>query len=96
MRVRYQHVSKIGCRSPSYSSNISFPICNSIETTRRALHTLCDDGYGIHPPCKEMEKIYYTYHDPSFKGTQWETDKDLFWISVYLYDSRFKYILKTR
>ena len=91
-----KHIRQVGCRSPVYSSISSAPICNSSESMRKALHRLRDDNYGVHPPCKTMEKIYYTYQDPSMKGIKWDTDKDRFWISVYLYDSHFKYILKNR
>lgn len=94
--VILNHIRQVGCRSPVYSSISSTPVCNSSESMRKALHRLRDDNYGVHPPCKTMEKIYYTYQDPSMKGIKWDTDKDRFWISVYLYDSQFKYILKNR
>ena len=94
--VLVNHIHKIGCRSPYHDPALSVPVCNSSTTIRKNLQTLNGENYGIHPPCKAMEKVHYIYDEPSFKGTKWDTGKDRFWIEIHLYDNQFKYILKTR
>ena len=94
--VLLDHIRKIGCRSPYQYPSILVPLCNSSDTILKAVHGLRHDDYGLHPPCKAMEKIYYTYDEPQYKGTKWDTGKDRYWIYIKMYENQFKEILKTR
>ena len=86
------HLNKIGCRAPYQNPSKYFPICDTIETMKRTKIGLFPKESELYPPCKSMEKLYYTYeetHSPYIKNGQTE-------IAIYFFDQQFKEILRTR
>ena len=51
--------------------------------------------YGIDPPCKTMESIYYTYKEADLSGNKYGKP-NMVHISINAYDQKFKEILQTR
>ena len=71
------------------------PVCLSKEKTKEASRDRLNDDFGINPPCKSMEKIYYTYTEGDLSQTIY-AERNKFRIVIYPYDQRFKEILQTR
>ena len=90
------HIDRVGC-SPPYlnSKKIDAPLCNSTELLKKSKFILKTGDYELDPPCSSMEKIYYSVEESTLKNSVWAI-KDHFWIGIYLYNHRFKEILKTR
>ena len=95
--VLSNHVTKIGCRTPyHYPNNSSIvPICNSTEAMEKAQLNLRLDDYGVPPPCRAMEKLYYTYEEASLNRTHMPI-KDHFLLGIFVYDEQFKEIVQSR
>ena len=47
------------------------------------------------PPCKSIQKLYYTYEDMELQGTIWD-HSDQFWIGIYLPDTQYKEIVQSK
>ena len=93
--VLVKHLSKIGCRSPYQMPSVDYPICDTKEKIRKSQFNLTTGEIDIYPPCKAMEKVYYTFKETDLEATEWGI-KGHFWASIYLYDHQFKNISKTR
>ena len=94
------HVKKVGCRTSYQPIVDGVPKCLTKESTKNA--TLIQNrlrqikaAYGIDPPCKLMEKIYYTYTEGDLSTTGHSRPNTVS-ITVYPYDQGFKEILQTR
>ena len=90
--ILVSHLNKIGCRAPYQNPSKYFPICNTEETMKRTNIGLFPKESEVYPPCKSMEKLYYTYeetHSPYIEKGQTE-------IGIYFFDQQFKEILRTR
>ena len=92
-----EHVTDAGCRPPYLIWPKPVPLCSTDDQIKRAKFSLRTDGYGVLPPCKAMEKIYYTFDESSLDVNMFSwARKGVFWISVHLYDEQFKEITQTR
>ena len=90
-----QHMDNVGCRPPYLGNSTSkVPICSSREQMKNALMMLKSD-YGVSPPCRSMEKIYYTYSEGDVSNTVWG-NPETFWINILYFNPQFKEILQTR
>ena len=90
------HVRKVGCRPPYLKNkDIDTPICNTTALMKKSKFILKTGDYDLDPPCTSMEKIYYGVEESTLKDSKWAIE-DHFWIGIYLYNHRFKEILKTR
>ena len=88
-------IKKAGCRASYQPMVDGIPVCLNKEKTKQASRDRFNDEFEIDPPCKSMEKIYYTYTE----GDQSETiyaERNKFRILIYPYNRRFKEILQTR
>lgn len=95
--VLSNHVTQIGCRTPYQYPNSSstVPICNSTEEMEKAQLNLRLDDYGVPPPCRAMEKLYYTYEEESHNSSHMP-GKDHFLVGLFVYDEQFKEIVHSR
>ena len=93
--VLVNHLNKIKCRSPYQNPSIEYPLCNTKDEIKNSHIYLNEGEISMHPPCKAMEKVYYTFQETNLEGTEWGV-KDRFWAGIYLFDHQFKEILKTK
>ena len=95
--VRKKHIDTVGC-APPYLGSVNDPSkCSSKHLMKQAMFNLRTDHYGLTPPCRTMENIYYTFEesDLNVKEVIWAR-KGRFWIGIYLMNPEFKEILETR
>ena len=90
-----KHTNTVGCRAPYQDPSDNIAPCSTKDQMKKARFTLRSDEYGILPPCKGMEKIYYTYEESELSGTDW-SGTGHFWFGIYLFDQQFKEIVQTR
>ena len=93
--VIVKHSNTVGCRAPYLDPSTDIAPCSTKDQMKKARLTLRTDEYGTLPPCRAMEKIYYTYEESELKGTEWEGTGH-FWAGIYLFDQQFKEIIQTR
>ena len=90
------HVRKVGCRPPYLMpKGVEVPLCNTTDLMKNSKFILKTGDYELDAPCISMEKIYYGVEESTLKNTNWAIE-DHFWIGIYLYNHRFKEIMKTR
>ena len=91
-----KYLTNIGCKPPYLKSLKHFPNCTSQEQLRKRFY-LRTDHYGILPPCKTMDKIYYSIHEDTLDTNKlsWARNGS-FWIGIFLHDDHFKDIRQTR
>jgi len=87
------HIKSVGCRTPYQTTKDDTRICFNKEKMKQGLFQLTTRDYGLPPPCKEMEKVYYTYGE-SISSTN--AGRDNFWIGINFMDPNFKEIKQTR
>ena len=88
-------VKKVGCRTSYQPMVDGIPVCSNKEKTKQASRDRFNDEVEIDPPCKSMEKIYYTYTEGDQSKTIY-AERNKFRILIYPYNRRFKEILQTR
>ena len=93
--VLVKHLNNVTCRSPYQRPSIKYPICDTKEKMKKSQFNLITGEIGMYPPCKAMEKVYYTFKETNLEGTEWNI-KDHFWVGIYFMDHQFKNITKTR
>ena len=93
--VLVKHLNNIKCRSPYQSPSNEYPICNTTKEMKKSQFNLMTGEIDMYPPCKAMEKVYYTFKETNLEGTEWSI-KDHFWVGIYFFDHQFKNITKTR
>jgi hypothetical protein len=93
--VQMDHINNVGCRSPYQNSSTKLPLCNNKEQMFKSRLNLNWDPFVVPPPCKSMEKIYYTYEEGNITGPNWYME-DLFSVAVYNYDQQFKEVVQIR
>ena len=71
------------------------PICNSTKEMEKAQLNLRLDDYGVPPPCRAMEKLYYIYEEASLNNTHLPL-KDHFLLGLFVYDEQFREIVHSR
>ena len=89
------HIKKVGCRASYQHSVDGVPICLSENDMKNASWKPLEFEYGIDPPCKTMESIYYTYMEADLSGNRYGTP-NIVHISINAYDQKFKEIVQTR
>ena len=90
-----QHLDNVGCRPPYLGNDTSkVPLCNNKEQMARSLMRIRSD-YGSPPPCRSMEKVYYTYSAGDITKTLWG-NPGTFWVNLQIFDPQFKEIFQTR
>ena len=86
------NLRKVGCRAMYQRKYSHIPLCNNMTSTQRAHFPFrSDEVKKYNPPCKQVDKILYTYeeqHYPDREGT--------FWVTMLILDSRYKEIVQTR
>ena len=93
--VVLEHLKKVGCRVPYLHASQSFPRCNSSKTIKDAQLNLKRSFSDIFPPCKAMEKLYYTYEEE--ETDSYTTAEDgVFHVGVWFSSEQFKEITQTR
>ena len=70
-------------------------LCSTMEEMKNASWSIFNEDYGILPPCKSMDKIYYDYEEMDTEGIIFAR-KNMLAIGVYFFDKTFKEILQTR
>ena len=90
--VLVQHLKKIGCRAPYQYPSKQFPICNTRENLTKTTLDFLSNDFESHPPCKAMEKVYYTFEESSSP----ESEEGQFEVGLYFFDQQFKEILRSR
>ena len=90
--VLLEHLKNVGCRVPYLQTSNPFPLCNSKEKLKESQFPLTPSNSEILPPCKAMEKVYYDYVEEDLDGIK----EDVFTISVWYPDKKFKEITQTR
>lgn len=93
--ILVKHTSDVGCKAPYQDPSKMIRRCYTSDEMKKARFTLRTNGYGALPPCKEMEKILYTYEEVDLSSTEWK-GRDQFWISIFFRDQHFKEIVQTR
>ena len=93
--VIVKHTNAVGCRAPYQNPSNNIVKCSNKDQMKEARFTIGTNEYGTLPPCKTMEKIYYTYEEADLSGTEW-SGTGRFWFTIYIYDQQFKEIVQTR
>ena len=89
------HIRKVGCRTPYQPLVDDVKLCSTMEEMKNASWSIFNEDYGILPPCKSMDKIYYDYEEMDTAGIIFAR-KNMLAIGVYFFDKTFKEILQTR
>ena len=90
--ILVNHLNKIGCRAPYQFPSKHFPVCNSQEKIEKAKNDFFLNTSDAIPPCKAIEKLYYTFEE----GSSPLVEEGQFEIGIYFFDQQFKEILRTR
>lgn len=91
-----QHFLKVGCRNPYQKTQYNFSVCRTNRQLKAAKFDLTTNILTKYPPpCKAVEKIYYTYQGKELDSSKWK-EKGNFWIGLAFYDARFKQISQSR
>ena len=93
--IMENHIKKVGCRASYQLSVDGMPVCSSENDMKNASWKPLEFEYGIDPPCKTMESIYYTYMEADLSGNSYGKP-NIVHISIKAYDQKFKEILQTR
>ena len=93
--VLLDHLNKVGCRVPYLHTSQRFPWCNSSKTIKAAQLSLKRSFSDISPPCKSMEKLYYTYEEEEY-GSFIDAEDGVFQVGVWFSSQQFKEITQTR
>ena len=93
--VLLDHLNKVGCRVPYLHTSQSFPWCNSSKTIKAAQLSLKRSFSDKSPPCKSMEKLYYTYEEEEY-GSFIDAEDGVFQVGVWFSSQQFKEITQTR
>ena len=95
-RVMDQHVKTVGCRCPYQNTRNNYSVCRTTNEMRNAKIELSSDKLIKHAfPCRALENIFYTYSESNPSGPSWER-KGQFWISVFIFNPRYKEISQSR
>ena len=94
-KIIENHIKKVGCRASYQPAFEDVPVCLSQEGTNDASQDRVKLEYGIEPPCKSMETIYYTYSEADSSHTH-AAEQNMVEILIAPYNKRFKEILQTR
>ena len=86
------HLKNVGCRVPYLQTSYPYPLCNSKEKIKESQFSVTPSNSEIIPPCKEMEKVYYEYVEEESD----EIEEDVFSITIWYPDKKFKEITQTR
>ena len=91
-------IKSVGCRASYQPTIADVPVCSSKDGTKNASQDRVKLEYGIEPPCKSMETIYYTYSEEDFSPENKEdfSERDMVTIYIAPYNKKFKEILQTR
>ena len=89
------HIRKVGCRTPYQPLVDDVKLCSTMEEMKNASWSIFNEDYGILPPCKSMDKIYYDYEEMDTAGIIFAR-KNMLAMGVYFFDKTFKEILQTR
>ena len=90
-----KHTTTVGCRAPYQNPSNKIAQCSTKDKMKEARFNLGSNQYRTIPPCKAMEKIYYTYDESDLSGTEW-AGTGQFWVGIYLFHQQFKEIVQTR
>ena len=90
--VLVEHLQKIGCRAPYQYPSGQFPVCPNKGMMAKAKMDFFYDTFESYPPCKSIEKVYYTFEE-SYSP---KIDDDQLEIGVYFFDQQFKEIVQSR
>ena len=93
--VLVKHLNNVTCRSPYQMPSVTYPICDTKKNIKKSQFNFITGDIDMYPPCKAMEKVYYTFQETNLEGTEWN-NKDQFWVVIYFFDHQFKNITKTR
>ena len=93
--VLVKHLNNVTCRSPYQMPSVTYPICDTKKNIKKSQFNFITGDIDMYPPCKAMEKVYYTFQETNLEGTEWNI-KDQFWVTIYFFDHQFKNITKTR
>ena len=93
--VLVKHLKNVTRRSPYQMPSVMYPICDTKKNMKKSQFNLITGEIDMYPPCKAMEKVYYTFKETNLEGTEWNI-KDQFWVGIYFFDHQFKNITKTR
>ena len=89
------HIKKVGCRASYQHSVDGVPVCSSENDMKNASWNAIESEYGIAPPCKTMESMYFSYQEADISGSRYAAH-NMVDVYVYPYDQKFKEILQTR
>jgi hypothetical protein len=92
------HHQKIGCKAPYQYENMNpdMELCNTSNRMKAAQFPFNSEIVeNFIPPCKTIQKLYYTYEDMELEGTIWDHPED-FWIGMYLPDTQYKEIIQSK
>ena len=89
------HIKKVGCRASYQHSVDGVPVCSSENDMKNASWKPLEFEYGIDPPCKTMESMYFSYREADISGSSYAAH-NMVDVYVYPYDQKFKEILQTR
>ena len=89
------HIKKIGCRASYQPSVDGVPVCSNMMGMKNASWNAIESEYGIAPPCKTMESMYFSYKEADISGSRYAAHNRVD-VYVYPYDQKFKEILQTR
>ena len=85
--VIVDYTNAVGYRAPSQNPSNKIAQCSSKDKMKEARFRLRTNESGILPPCKTMEKIYYTYEESELSGGEWSGTCH-FWVgSIFLIKS---------
>ena len=90
-----EHARRVGCTPPYHDPIDNIPVCSTKDQIKESVFNLRFDGYGTHPPCEGIEKIYYSFEEDDMEGTAWEK-RGYFWLGPFIYDPKFKEIVQKR
>lgn len=90
--VLVKHLSQVGCRAPYQFPSKHFPVCHSQEEMAKAKMDFLSNTFEVNPPCKTIEKLYYTFEESSSP----HLDDGQFEVAIYFFDQQFKEILRSR
>ena len=90
-----QHAQSVGCIPPYFTPIPNIPKCSTKNDIANSLFILRFDDYGVNPPCQGMEKIYFTYEEQNWEGTNWYRP-GYFMIGIYFFDQKFKEIVQIK
>ena len=86
------HLNEIKCRAPYQKPSKYFPVCDSKEKMKRTKIGLFINKSDSYPPCKSMEKVYYTFEETTSPRIEIGT----FEVGIYFFDQQFKEIIRSR